>query len=138
MKTLHLQILTPRKAVVDDQVREVTVPSVEGELSILPEHTRLVTMLKEGVITIKKEAAEDYLAIGGGYLETDGKELKILVSRAYRQDEIDEQQTKKALDEAKKMMTEKGDEESRQEAVTTMRRSLVDLKLLRKRRKHSI
>ena len=138
MATLHLQILTPRKAVVDDNVKAVVVPSSEGELTILPSHTKFVTMLKEGIIAIKKDSAEDFLAIGGGYLETDGKELKILVSKAYRQDEIDEDQTKKALEEAKKIMSEKRDEDSREAAVATMRRSVVDLKLLRKRRKHTL
>lgn len=124
--------------VVDEQVDEVTVPSSEGEISILPLHTKLVSMLTEGIITIKKAKEEDHLAIGGGYLETDGKNLRILVSRAYRQDEINEEQTKKALEQAKKIMSEKKDEGTREEAVTTMRRSLVDLKLLRKRRHHNI
>lgn len=124
--------------VVDEEVDEVTVPSSEGEISILPQHTKLVAMLTEGIITIKKAKDEDHLAIGGGYLETDGKSLKILVSRAYRQDEINEEQTKKALEQAKKVMSEKKDEGTREEAVATMRRSLVDLKLLKKRRHHNI
>lgn len=124
--------------VVDEEVDEVTVSSSEGEISILPQHTKLVSMLTEGIITIRRAKEEDHLAIGGGYLETDGKSLKILVSRAYRQDEINEEQTKKALEQASKIMSEKKDKGTREEAVATMRRSLIDMKLLRKRRHHNI
>ncbi len=131
---LHLKILTPRKIVLDEEVSSVSAPSSEGEISILPRHTKLLTVLDEGVVTIRKDGKEDFLAIGGGYLETDGKELRILVSRAYGQDEIDEQMTKKALEEAERLVKEVKEEGARHEAMATMRRSVIDLKLLKKRR----
>lgn len=131
---LHLKILTPRKIVFDEKVSSVSAPSSEGEISILPRHTKLLTVLQEGVVTIRKGNKEDFLAIGGGYLETDGKELHILVSRAYGQDEIDEQLTQKALEEAKRLVKEVKEESARHEAMATMRRSVIDLKLLRMRR----
>lgn len=135
MDTLHLKILTPRKVVIDESVVSVTAPSEsEGEITILPKHTRLLTVLREGIITIRKQSAEDFLAVGGGYLETDGKELKILVSRAYHHHEVDEAQTKRALEDAKKAVGEQKDHHQRLEAASIIRRSLVDLKLLKKRK----
>jgi F-type H+-transporting ATPase subunit epsilon len=132
---MRLKIITPRKIVLEEEISAVIVPSAEGELTILPRHIHLLSLLKEGIITIKKKDNEDYLAIGGGYMETDGKEVNILVSRAYKQNEIDEHLTQKAIAEGKRILSESKERNDRFEATATIRRSLIDLKLLKKRRK---
>lgn len=134
---LHLKVTTPRKNVYDQEVESITVPSAAGELTILPRHAHLLSLLKEGIITIKTKNQEEYMAIGGGYFETDGKVVTILVSRAYNQDEIDEEMTKQAIEKAEKILSETKDKTDRAEAASLMRRSLVDLKLLRKVRRHT-
>lgn len=134
MHTLHLKIITPQKVALEDDVESVTAPSTTGEITILARHTNLFTLLKEGIIKIKKPP-EQFLAIGGGYLETDGEEINILVSRAYGQDEIDAKQTQRAIEEAKNIVSKAKDETERKQALTLLRRSMIDLKLL-KRRKH--
>lgn len=137
MSTIHLKVITPKKVVLEEEVSSVTIPSVTGELTILPRHTHLFALLMEGIITIKKEGKEDLLAIGGGYVETDGKELHILVSRAYGQDEIDENLTKKAIENAEQMLKESTEKSDRASATSLLRRSLIDMKLLRKRKRVS-
>jgi len=102
MDTLHLKVITPRKIVIDEQIVSVSVPTSEGEITILPHHQRLFSLLVEGIVKIKTEKKQDDLAIGGGYLETDGKKITILVSRAYGQNEIDQNLTQQALNNAKK------------------------------------
>ena len=82
MNTLRLKVITPRKIVIDKQVNYVTVPTPDGEITILPHHANLFSMLVEGIVKIKEGNNEDALAIGGGYLETNGKTVTILVSRA--------------------------------------------------------
>lgn len=135
MGTLHLKIVTPRKIVSDEEVLSVTVPTFQGEITVLPRHVNLFSLLVEGIIKIKKKTGEDYLAIGGGYLETDGQELHILVSRAYGQDEINQQLIQKGIDEAKKILAQSKDQKEKTEAAMLLRRSLIDLKLLKKRKK---
>jgi len=135
MNTLHLKIITPKKIAIEEDVFSVTVPSESGELTILPKHMGIFTLLVEGIIKIKKSGGEDYLSIGGGYLQTDGEELNILVSRAYGQHEVDEQLTQKAIEEAKKIINQTKDREQRLEATFTLRRSIIDLKLLKKRKR---
>jgi len=90
MDTLLLKIITPKKIVLEKEILSITLPTEEGEITILPHHANLFSILKEGIIKIKYNQEEDYFAIGGGYLETDGHEVNVLVSRAYGQDEIDE------------------------------------------------
>lgn len=131
---LHLKIITPRKVVFEREISSITVPTMEGEISLLTNHTRLFSLLVEGIVKIKAAKNEDFLAIGGGYLETDGQEINILVSRAYGQDEIDHNLTQEAIEKAKKLVKESKDNTQKQEALSTLRRSIVDLKLLKKRK----
>lgn len=134
MAQLHLRVITPVKVVIEAEVNSVTVPAAEGEITILPHHINLFSLLVAGIIKIKKNSQEDYYAIGGGYLETDGEELNILVSRAYGQDQIDEKDTQRAFEQAKKTLSESKDKVMIAEAKSLLRRSLLDMKLVRKRK----
>ncbi len=133
MSQFHLKIITPRKIVLEQDADSVTVPSADGEITILSRHENLFSLLVEGMVKIKKSIHEDFLAIGGGYVETNGKEVNILVSKAYNQNEIDRSVTEKAIEEAKKILKSSFDEKQRLEAGALLRRSLVELKLLKKK-----
>ncbi len=131
-----LKIITPKAVVLEEEVESVTAPGADGDLTILPRHVRILTLLKEGIITIRRNKSdEDFLAIGAGYLETDGQETHILVSRAYNQSAVDQKLTEEALKKATEAVAKSKDESERIEASLTMRRSMLDLKLLKKRRK---
>ncbi|MFA9288434.1 MAG: ATP synthase F1 subunit epsilon [Weeksellaceae bacterium] len=133
---MNLKVITPRKLTLEREVVSITVPSASGEITILKNHANLFSLLKEGIITIRTEKdEEEYMAIGGGYLETDGKHISILVSRAYNQEQIDEDQTKKAIEDAEKLLADAKDKTERSEATALLRRSLLDTKLLQKVRR---
>lgn len=137
MKALSLKIITPKKVVLEDEVNSVTAPGLSGELTILPIHVPLFAVLKEGVVTIKKGGDESLFSIGGGYIETDGKTLHLLVSRAFGQNELDERDIEEARKKAERLLSESKDESERQQALQTLRRSLIDMKVLKRvRKKH--
>src|SRR3989338_2785723 len=138
MNTIHLKVITPRKIVIDKQVNSVSVPTADGEITILPRHTHLFSLLIEGIVKIKKADNEDVLAIGGGYLETNGKTVTVLVSRAYGQDEIDRDLTNKAVEQAKQILVHSSDEKERNEAMSILRRSVIDSKLLKRRKSRPV
>ena len=131
---LKLRIITPNKIVDEKEVDSVTLPTVDGEITVLPHHASLFTQLGEGILKIRIKEAEDYLAIGGGYAETNGQDINILVSRAYRQDEIDEKMTETAVAEAKKILQESKDAGQRKQANAILRRSLIDSRLVKRRK----
>jgi len=138
MNTLRLKVITPRKIVIDKKVTSVTVPTVDGEITILPHHVHLFSLLVEGIVKIKTEEDEDDLAIGGGYLETNGENVNVLVSRAYGQGEIDKNLTDKAVEEAKHILSKSTDEKERAQALTIIRRSIIDSKLMKRRKSRPI
>jgi len=119
---------------MDKQVNSVTVPTSDGEITVLPHHAHLFSLLVEGIVKIKKDGSEDDLAIGGGYLETNGEIVTVLVSRAYGQNEIDKNLTDKAVEQAKLILSKSTDEKERAEAMTIIRRSVIDSKLMKRRK----
>ena len=138
MNNLRLKVITPRKIVIDKQVSSVTVPTSDGEITVLPHHVHLFSLLVEGIVKIKTADNEDDLAIGGGYLETNGETVTVLVSRAYGQSEIDKNLTDKAVEEAKHILSKSTDEKERAEAMTVLRRSVIDSKLMKRRKNRPI
>jgi F-type H+-transporting ATPase subunit epsilon len=138
MNSLRLKVITPRKIVIDKQVNSVAVPTADGEITILPHHVHLFSLLIEGIVKIKTENNEDVLAIGGGYLETNGNTVTVLVSRAYGQNEVDKDLTDKAIEEAKHILSKSTDEKERAEAMTIIRRSVIDSKLMKRRKSRPI
>lgn len=138
MNTIRLKVITPRKIVIDKQVNSVTVPTTDGEITILPHHVHLFSLLVEGIVKIKNGESEDDLAIGGGYLETNGETITVLVSRAYGQGEIDKELTNKAIEEAKLILSKSTDEKERAEAMTLIRRSVIDSRLMKRRKSRPV
>jgi F-type H+-transporting ATPase subunit epsilon len=138
MNTLHLKVITPRKVVMDKKVISVTVPSVDGEITILPHHINLFSLLVEGIVKIKMEGDEDLLAIGGGYVETNGETITVLVSRAYGQAEAHKNLTDKALEKAKQILAVSKDDKERAEALSIIRRSVIDSKLMKHRKSRPV
>jgi F-type H+-transporting ATPase subunit epsilon len=138
MDYLRLKVITPKKIVLDEEIISATVPTSSGEVTILPHHAKLFSIVTEGIIKIKKKDGEDYFSVGGGFLETDGKELSILVSRAYGQDEIDEKLIARATEQAKKILSISKDGNERAEALSLLRRSFIDSKLIKKRKSRNL
>ncbi len=132
---LHLRIITPQRIVREENIDSVTLTTADGEITVLPRHMNLFSLLVEGVLTVRKDKEEEHLAIGGGYLQTDGENLNILVSRAYGQDAVDQELTQKASDRAKKILETSKDGQEIHGATLLLRRSTVDLKLLKRRKK---
>lgn len=133
MKQFNLKVVTPKRKIIDVQAESITLPSKSGEITILAGHVPLFSLLVDGIIKIKVGGDDDkFFAIGGGYVETDGKEVTVLVTRAHGQDELDEKSVLEAQDKAKKTLSEIKGTIDRNEAMAALRRSTIDLKLLTK------
>lgn len=131
-----LEIISPKKKLLTVEANSVTVPSVSGELTILKNHIPLFSLLREGIIKISYKNNEDFFSIGSGYIETTGSLVRILVSEAYNQREIDEKMVERAIIEAEKKLKEAPTVAERKIAMSMYRRSLVDSKLLKRKRKN--
>jgi F-type H+-transporting ATPase subunit epsilon len=130
---LLLKIITPEKRVYSNEVKSITCQTTMGEITVLPKHTPLLTLLNSGVITVvDKEDKEQYFSAGSGYIETDGKEARVLITRAIGQDEIDEGRVLEVKNKAEQLLKEQVGDAERKEAFAMLNRAMVDLKVIKK------
>lgn len=87
---LQLEIVSPERRAFTDEVDEVIVPGIDGQLGILPHHTRLITALGTGELRIKKGGTEQSLLISGGFVEVRPDKVVVMADLAEHSDEIDE------------------------------------------------
>jgi F-type H+-transporting ATPase subunit epsilon len=87
---LQLEIVSPERRAFTDEVDMVIVPGIDGQLGILPHHTRLITALGTGELRIKKGGTEQSMLISGGFVEVRPDKVVIMADLAEHSDEIDE------------------------------------------------
>jgi len=97
---LKLEMVTPYKRVLSEEVDEITAPGFIGELGLLPGHTPLLTTLKVGELSYKKGSEQFHVAVNWGYLEVEEDTVTVLVETAEKADEIDLERAKAALGRA--------------------------------------
>src|SRR5437867_5428518 len=90
MATLKLEIVTPEAKVFSNDVDMVTLPGVEGEMGILPQHVPLMTQLTAGEIIVRRGGQDFFLAVGEGFVEVTGERVSILTDMAIKAEHIDE------------------------------------------------
>jgi F-type H+-transporting ATPase subunit epsilon len=93
---IQLEIVSPERRAYADEVDMVTVPGIDGELGILPHHTRLISALGTGELRIKKGGIEQLLFISGGFVEVRPDKVVVMADLAEHSDEIDEQRAVEA------------------------------------------
>ncbi len=78
-KKLELKIITPEKLILKEQVESVTIPTTEGEITILPDHISIIATLASGDIVAYTEGEYIPMAVVGGFLEVKKEKNKTLV-----------------------------------------------------------
>ena len=131
---IHLVLYTLDGVKFDGEAYEVTIPTLDGQIGVLPDHMPLISVATNGAIMVRKTANErddqrDVFAISGGTVQVENNELRILVDEADHADEINEQEVKDAFERAKKMKADAKDQVSLQHAQSLMDRHSVRLQV---------
>lgn len=139
---MNLKLVTLGGVKLDEAVYSVTIPTIDGEISVLPSHEPLVTVARDGVITVrrtKETQEEEFFAISGGVVEIDQTGVRILVDEADHGDDIIEAETQAALERAIAARDNADDQIEREKAKQLIDRHMVRLKVAdlqrRKRRR---
>ena len=111
---LHLKIVTPERLILEEMVDQVTLPTTEGEITILPEHIPLITGLASGDVVAIAAGEHVPMAVTGGFVEVrKGKEVTevaVLADFAEHVSDLTEnkiEQAKKKSEELKKQLENK-------------------------------
>jgi F-type H+-transporting ATPase subunit epsilon len=108
---LTLEIATPTRLAVSDQVDEVVVPGIEGYFGVLPGHAPFLTTLGIGEITYRKGREELHLAVAGGFCEVRNDKVIVLADIAERPEDIDRDRAERARQRAEQRLAGRTQEE---------------------------
>ncbi len=135
--TFQIVIATPEREVFRDQVNSVSLPTTEGEITVLAHHVPIVTTLKPGELLIRKNGEQNPYAISGGFVEVRPDKLLILADTAEHVSEIDEQRAQEAIARAEKLKAEKSAESvDYAQVAAKLERDLNRVRMVRKYRLH--
>ena len=134
---LYFELTTPERIVLKEEVASVTLPTKEGEITVMPGHIPLVAALSAGMMTVRRAETEEYLAVAGGFVEVQpGSKLIVLADGADRAEELDLKKVEEARERARRLLTEKRQAADVLDAaaVASLERELVRLRVIRKHR----
>jgi F-type H+-transporting ATPase subunit epsilon len=126
---LELQIVTPDRMIVHEQVDEVEVPGAEGYFGVLPGHTPLLASLSVGELWYRKGQEKTYLSIAFGFAEVLPDRVTILARLAERAEEIDLERAEAARKRAEERLTRQTSDIDYGRARTSLMKALVRLQV---------
>jgi F-type H+-transporting ATPase subunit epsilon len=131
---IKFRIVTPEKTVFEDEIDQVTLPTQEGEITVLPNHIPLISVLQAGELVAKKGGEEIAMAVSGGMVEVRSNEITILADTAERAEEIDIARAEEAKQKAEKLKDERiqTDEAQYATAAAILEKNLVRIKVARR------
>ena len=134
-KTVTVEVVTPTRMVVRDEVEEVIAPGVEGYFGVLGGHLPFMSTLKSGELAYRKNGTWRYLAMSWGYAEVRPETVIILAEAAEKAEEIDIARAQRARDRAVDRMARWGDESiDVLRAQASLARALIRLEVAEKTR----
>lgn len=138
---LHLQLVTLTGTKFDDEVYEVVLPTLDGQIGVMPGHMPLISAATNGVISVRRQAkdpdyAMEHFATHGGVIEVADNRLRVIVDEADAPDEINEAEADAALKRAEKLKSEATDQVSLEHAQALVDRSAVRLYVAGLKRRH--
>ncbi len=105
--SIKFEIVTPERVVLKEDIVQLSVPTVQGEITVLPNHIPLVATLKPGVAEIvKADGVRDIMSLSGGFIEVLKDKIVILADTAERAEEIDVDRAEEARQRAEESVKE--------------------------------
>jgi F-type H+-transporting ATPase subunit epsilon len=124
--TIRLELVTPERLLLSEEVDEVIAPGYEGEFGVLPEHTQYLAILNIGVLRYRKGSESRRIALGGGFAEVTPERVVVMADTAERAEEIDVERARRARERAEAALKELSlDDETYAKAYAALQRALV-------------
>ena len=133
-ETLRLEIITPQGTVFSEDATMVTLPAIDGQIGVYPQHVRLITQVVPGEIIVHRGAEEHFFAVGEGLVEIDAHTVAIVTDMAIAAERIDEARVEEARARAEARLRDKISDEEVATVNASLARSLAQLKVKHRRR----
>lgn len=140
---IHFQLVSLSGLKFDEDVYEVILPTLDGQIGVLDHHMPLVSVATTGAISVRRKPTDpddfmDHFAVSGGVIEVANNVLTVLVDDADHADEIEAAEAQKAMERATKMKSEAKDQVSLEHAQNLIDRHSVRIQVagLKRRRRN--
>lgn len=104
MAGLFLEVVTPERVLVSEEVESVTAPGSLGEFGVLEGHVAFLTGIVPGALKYTKGGKQFYLAVTSGFCEVSENKVSVMVDAAERAEEIDVERARRAMERAKERL----------------------------------
>ncbi len=130
-QTIKLEIVTPEKYVISQDVKIVMAPGTLGEFGILPNHTPFLSSLETGKVHFRDlQDKEHVVFISGGFSEALPDRVTILAETAEMREKIDIDRAKAAYERAKERLASSDDSIDKERARASLMRAVARIKLV--------
>lgn len=136
IKQFNLKLIAPDGVKYDHQVSSVSLPTPSGQITILPNHEPLISLLAPGEIILKIDGKEHILATEGGIVEINNNLVKILADTAEDIDSLDHLKIEEAKKHAEELIANAKNDVQYADAVAHLEKQIAKLSILKKRRKY--
>jgi F-type H+-transporting ATPase subunit epsilon len=121
--SFKLEVATPERLLVDEDVSQAELPGRDGYLGVLPGHAPLLSALGAGVLSFTSGKGQGFLAIDGGFVEIFDNHVRVLAERAEYGREIDASAAHRELDEANQALKSAHEKDDSEAAVHAVERA---------------
>lgn len=122
MHELVVNIFSPSRVIVKKSASSITVPSITGEIGILPGHAKMVSEISIGELKIDGDASQRFF-VSGGYVDVKEDNVKVMVEVVERPEEISVERAKKSLERAKSRIEKPSDDFDLARALASIARA---------------
>jgi len=133
--TFKLEIVTPDGTIYSEEVEMVTLPGIEGQMGVYPQHLPLMTQMVPGEISVRKATHEYYLAVGEGLIEITSDHVAVLTDMAIAAEKIDAAKVEEARQRAEAHLRERLSDEEVASVNASLARSLAQLQVKRRQQR---
>lgn len=126
---IQVEIVTPDRLLLSEEVDEVSIPGSEGYLGILPGHLPLLTLLGIGILSYRKRAEKQAFAVNGGFAEVLPDRVIVVADTVERPEEIDVSRARKAKEQAEGRLASAQDSMDVDRAMESLLRATARLQV---------
>lgn len=135
---MQFELITLSGTLFSGEIAEVSLPTVAGQLSILPKHEALTSVAAEGAVVVRLSHGETQVfAIFGGLLDISGHQVRLLADEAEHSDDLIEEEIASALAEAERLKANATTSHEITAASRMVERQTVRLGVARLKRRHN-
>ena len=139
MKKILLTVVSQEEQLIKTQVDQITAPTVEGEITILPRHIALFSKLQTGELRYLEGSEEHSLVVSNGFITVSpDSEVTVMVDSATLARNISVSKAEEAVEAAKETMTKTSDQRELLMAEASLKRAMLEIRIAQKSRKSKI